>query len=895
MPNRKVAVFIGIGKVGIQILRTVEKKVNRKSNQFQFLGVDCASPSDDNLTLWEQENFFSLDFSDALKEIDNPETAKEEAFSWLNPNLTAASPEREPKDTRQAARFSLMRKSHEFYETLESLLKNVRDGDKNNPVNIFIIAGLSDETGSGCFLDICYLTRNLIEQDKRVTLFGCFVLPNDRSEPEQRTRNSYAAMRELEYCMNFPSNGGGFRQAYQNLEVDWNQAPVDFCFLVAAEPETDSTAESVSSLLVNLPANPEDGRPFLLKKPSADCKYYAVGFGECALMEWARGYLSANWKRRLTERFQKLRNASKNNASDALAFLCAALDDRAYSGAYTKEDLLNALRRDIRNGAEIAGVDFPQREGKNPFLGFLRRSKEENSQKGGGDFRGQAKEIMRANADRMTDGQEDAALLNRIRGAAETMALSKGLFEVTAVMRSGDSSPETVSKLIDALLKSVSAPSGERNAASEPKKERADADDMENLRNQTEELLKRTLETLKTQMNEESKRYDRLNDILNRIPKLLREDSDAGNFSAEEFPGFERLPEFLDAELEKADIDGALNRLFRNLWKNKKWRSEPEEAIPDWLKQFLAKFEKKRSPAERLTADELFQRYFSYKNFQEAKESKEAPPPSPYQAILNEFLKKRMERTKLLFPLSDEAGDGTRLDCVSFPSNGVALKTNCAARFPESVSLKSAEPDKFLFLKFRAVSLRDYQFCKEYEEKFSEERSPGLYLYEGERDAGPCQIWKRLPRIALNISERSALDEMRNLCDNALDCEVLRADGVICQPDNDSPLLRNPALFAIRWLWNTIQQYPKSLEETCLIPMKETDCCLRADMEEAELDFPSLLYRAPVYQDKIKSSLKERHALYEKILQEIQDKAERSDSGEIAERPQTERGETNDF
>lgn len=888
MPNRKAAVFIGIGKVGIKILRTVEKQVNRKSNQFQFLGVDGQAPSDDNLRL--SENFFSLDFSDALKEIESPETAKEEAFSWLNPNLVSVSPERETKDTRQAARFSLMRKSHEFYETLESLLKNVRKGNKNAPVSVFIIAGLSDETGSGCFLDICYLTRNLVEQDKRVTLFGCFILPNDRSALEERTRNSYAAMRELEYCMNFPGNGGGFRQAYQNLEADWKQAPVDFCFLAAAGPELDSTAESVSALLTNLPANPEDGRPFPLKKPSADCKYYAVGFGECALMEWARGYLSANWKGRLRERFQELREASKDNASGALAFLCAALDDRAYSGC-TKDDLLNALRRNIRNGAKIADADFPQKEEKTPFFGFFRRGKGDESQsleKSGGDSRGQAGE-MRANAERMTDEQEDDALLNRIRRAAETIALSKGLFEITAVMRSGDSSPdtETVSKLIDALCKSVTAPSRERNATSEPKKEGAGADDIENMRNQTEELLKRTLETLKTQMNEESKRYDRLNDALNRIPKLLQEDGGAGNFSAEEFPGFERLPEFLDAELEKADIDGALKRLFRNLWKNKEWRGEPEEAVQDWLKQFLEEFEKKRSPAKRLTADELFQRYFYYK------ECKEAKNVSPYQAILDEFLKKRMERTKLLFPLSDEAVEGTHLDCVSFPSNGVALKTDCAARFPESVSLKSAEPDKFLFLKFRAVSLRDYQFCKEYEEKFSEERSPGLYLYEGERDAGHSQVWKRLPRIALDVSERNALDEMRNLRDNALNCGVLRTDGVICQPDAEGPLLDDPS-FKDKWILNFIQQYPKSPEDTCPIPMKETQDHLCADTEEVELDFPILLYRAPANQVKIKNSLKKRHALYEKILQEIQDKAEQSDSGEIAESPQTERGETND-
>lgn len=48
--------------------------------------------------------------------------------------------------------------------------------------------------------------------------------------------NGYAAMQELDYCMNLEKNHGKFRQEYTDGKlIDWDRAPVDYCHLISAQ------------------------------------------------------------------------------------------------------------------------------------------------------------------------------------------------------------------------------------------------------------------------------------------------------------------------------------------------------------------------------------------------------------------------------------------------------------------------------------------------------------------------------------------------------------------------------------------------------------------------------------------------------------------------------------
>lgn len=48
----------------------------------------------------------------------------------------------------------------------------------NPQVNIHIFSGLSGGTGAGCFLDVCYMVKNVANSVGGITTFGYFFLPD---------------------------------------------------------------------------------------------------------------------------------------------------------------------------------------------------------------------------------------------------------------------------------------------------------------------------------------------------------------------------------------------------------------------------------------------------------------------------------------------------------------------------------------------------------------------------------------------------------------------------------------------------------------------------------------------------------------------------------------------
>ena len=144
---------------------------------------------------------------------------------------------------RQAGRFMLMDKSGDFMSRV-TLALNAAKKDLINPqINIHIFAGISGQTGSGTFLDACYLAKKATE-GTNANIFGYFFLPDVNLDPnriqmgaravrEHIQLNGYAAMQELDYCMRLEENGGEFIQTYKDrTQVHWNEAPVDMCHLI---------------------------------------------------------------------------------------------------------------------------------------------------------------------------------------------------------------------------------------------------------------------------------------------------------------------------------------------------------------------------------------------------------------------------------------------------------------------------------------------------------------------------------------------------------------------------------------------------------------------------------------------------------------------------------------
>ena len=265
--------LIGLGGTGVDCIRMIKTQVYDRLepdkpeseipeySHIQFLGVDAdekqkgdstnnsdsGNKSEESLNLKKDDEFLSIANQSVrgLFEPDNYNCLKQkEELSWLEYESI------EPTDmaadgaggNRQVGRLMLMNKSQKFYSMIEEKIENAKMDLKDPKIFVHIFSGLSGGTGSGCFLDVCYTVKDILQG--KGTIFGYFFLPDvnlshiPQSQKRQRQyipKNGYAAMQELDYCMRLSSNGGVFRQTYyQGRKINWSGPPVNMCHLVCA-------------------------------------------------------------------------------------------------------------------------------------------------------------------------------------------------------------------------------------------------------------------------------------------------------------------------------------------------------------------------------------------------------------------------------------------------------------------------------------------------------------------------------------------------------------------------------------------------------------------------------------------------------------------------------------
>lgn len=112
-------------------------------------------------------------------------------------------------------------------------------GQQAANINFHIISGMGGGTGSGTFIDMCYLLKH---EYPHANIIGYFFLPevnedvvgNDDTKQYIR-QNGFAAMQDLDYVMQLKHNQGGFSQQYNGIgtPVRWDNAPVHMCHIIS--------------------------------------------------------------------------------------------------------------------------------------------------------------------------------------------------------------------------------------------------------------------------------------------------------------------------------------------------------------------------------------------------------------------------------------------------------------------------------------------------------------------------------------------------------------------------------------------------------------------------------------------------------------------------------------
>lgn len=264
-------VIIGLGGTGGDCVRQIKKEVYRQIQpddpeavipeykNIKFLIIDSDSTrfslSTDMVSeINKDTEFLSISMNYCFSEIFANKSAlsKRRELDWLSYDTistlfycTDDSSAQCNCGIRQIGRFLLVNRSEEVYQKIFSFIQDVSIECKGT-INIHICSGLCGATGSGTFLDVCYLVKKAVHElglyNSRVS--GYFFLPDvnlaktevsvDDPLSEYIKTNGYAALKELDYCMSFGKNGDSFKMNYGSFQIEMQEQPVDLCCLISA-------------------------------------------------------------------------------------------------------------------------------------------------------------------------------------------------------------------------------------------------------------------------------------------------------------------------------------------------------------------------------------------------------------------------------------------------------------------------------------------------------------------------------------------------------------------------------------------------------------------------------------------------------------------------------------
>jgi len=188
--------------------------------------------------------------------------------SWLSPELHIADGINGASGVRQGGRLLLFTKINQVVDAIQKKVKELQKGT-DRKIYIFILTGLSGGTGSGCFLDIAYITRAILDLEAggsgidRSDIMGYLFTPDvNLANPslsihtqEYIKKNGYAALKELDYWMNIEERREHFKQEYgTRLSVDTGMPPFDLCHLISATDTEGKTIHNAYDYCMNVTA-----------------------------------------------------------------------------------------------------------------------------------------------------------------------------------------------------------------------------------------------------------------------------------------------------------------------------------------------------------------------------------------------------------------------------------------------------------------------------------------------------------------------------------------------------------------------------------------------------------------------------------------------------------------
>lgn len=300
--KKDACVAIGIGGTGIAALKRLKKNVYQQLvpddpeapvptySHIKFIAIDSdeIDPGQGKGRLANSEMFSikNPSLAGVLGTAKGKNIVKNDArMSWMDiDNITQLNTPEGAGGIRQVGRYLLISKAEDLKMKIQLACTSAKQAAHTNSVTVYIFAGISGGTGSGCFIDTCYIVRQLMNENgwsASGKIMGFFFLPDVviskrevasvPSSVKYNKRNGYAAMKELDYLMNLDLAQDHFFQKYGAFIIDTQEPPVDMCHLISAtkadghlQPDgfdycINVAADYVMSYLIDVTLGPNDG------------------------------------------------------------------------------------------------------------------------------------------------------------------------------------------------------------------------------------------------------------------------------------------------------------------------------------------------------------------------------------------------------------------------------------------------------------------------------------------------------------------------------------------------------------------------------------------------------------------------------------------------------------
>ena len=270
LQNGTATIAIGLGGTGKDAIKRLKKEVYQRiapDNSDELVGrydhIKYLCIDSDNYDLCDYGDFIGIDRDSEFFSIQGdaaifqnesyfPILARKPYAKWLNCTDIKLQSDEGAGGVRQIGRYFLIEKSAALMEKLVEIFTAAVSNSRFitgscRGVNIHIMTGLGGGTGSGIILDVCYIVREAVRRcaalnNMNVNICGYFFMPdvNLSNVTQDSIRNyimynSYAAMKELDYCMSFPENGDKWDQQYDGFRIETAQPPVDLAHLVSSQ------------------------------------------------------------------------------------------------------------------------------------------------------------------------------------------------------------------------------------------------------------------------------------------------------------------------------------------------------------------------------------------------------------------------------------------------------------------------------------------------------------------------------------------------------------------------------------------------------------------------------------------------------------------------------------